>query len=88
MVRTLTALSDPLISQSPCRPEGTGTLRLRSTVHDPLDDIEVCELRGASYIEGDLLSTCRPLARLPAEEFVPYLYGRLDDWSALDTENR
>ena len=87
MVRTLTALSDPLISHSPCRPEGTGTLRLRSTVHDPLADIEVYELRGASYIEGDLLSTCRPLARLPAEEFVPYLYGRLDDWSALDTEN-
>ena len=69
------------------RREGTGTLRLRSTVHDPLADIEICELRGASYIEGDLLSTCRPLARLPAEEFVPYLYGRLDDWSALDTEN-
>ena len=44
-------------------------------------------MRGASYIEGDLLSTCRPLARLPADEFVRYLYGRLDDWSALDTEN-
>ena len=87
MVRTLTALSDPLISHSPCRPEGTGTLRLRSTVHDPLADIEICALRGASYVEGDLLSTCRPLARLPADDFVPYLYGRLDDWSALDTEN-
>ena len=69
------------------RREGTGTLALRSTAHDPLADIEVCTVRGASYIEGDLLSTCRPLARLPADEFVPYLYGRLDDWSLLDTEN-
>jgi acetoacetate decarboxylase len=69
------------------RREGTGELALRSTVHDPLSDLEIREIRGAGYIEGDLLSTCRPLARLPADKFVPYLYGRLDDWSALDTEN-
>ncbi len=70
------------------RREGTATLTLRSTVHDPLADIEIVETMGAAYVEGDLLSTCRPLARLSAEAFVPYLYGRLDDWSVLDTENR
>ncbi len=68
------------------RREGTGRVALRSTVHDPLADIEVVEMRGAAYIEGDLLSTCRALARLPGDAFLPYLYGRLDDWSALDTE--
>ena len=69
------------------RREGSGTLALRSTVHDPLGDLEIREIRGAGYMEGDLLSTCRPLARLPAEDFVPYFSGRNDDWSALDTEN-
>lgn len=66
---------------------GRGSLALGWTVHDPLSDLEVLELRGAAYLEGDLIATCRPLARLPAAAFLPYLYGRLDDWSALDTEN-
>ncbi len=69
------------------RREGTGALQLRSTVHDPLGDLDIREIRSAGYMEGDLLSTCRPLARLPADKFVPYFYGRNDDWSALDTEN-
>jgi len=69
------------------RREGPGTLLLGSSVHDPLADIEVVQLRKATYIEGDLISRCRTIARLPREEFVPYLYGRLDDWTALDTEN-
>lgn len=69
------------------RREGSGALQLRSTVHDPLGDLEIREIRGAGYMEGDLLSTCRPLARLSADAFVPYFYGRNDDWSALDTEN-
>jgi len=55
------------------RREGHGSLALRSTVHDPLGDLEIREIRGAAYLEGDLLSTCRPLARLPAEAFIPYL---------------
>jgi acetoacetate decarboxylase len=69
------------------RKEGPGTLLLGSSVHDPLADIKVVQLRKATYIEGDLISRCRTIARLPGKEFVPYLYGRLDDWTALDTEN-
>jgi acetoacetate decarboxylase len=69
------------------RKEGKGALLLGSSVHDPLADIKVVQLRNATYIEGDLISRCRTIARLPAKEFVPYLYGRLDDWTALDTEN-
>ncbi len=69
------------------RKEGPGALVLGSSVHDPLADIKVVELRNATYIEGDLISRCRTIARLPGKEFVPYLYGRLDDWTALDTEN-
>jgi acetoacetate decarboxylase len=66
--------------------EGTGTLTLRGTVHDPLDEIEIAEVRRSAYIEGDLISSCRALATIPADDFLPYALGRLDDWTALDTE--
>jgi acetoacetate decarboxylase len=65
---------------------GTGTLTLRSTVHDPLDEIEIVSVTGASYIEGDLITSCRAAARIPADDFLPYALGRMDDWSVLDTE--
>jgi hypothetical protein len=60
---------------------------LASSVHDPLGDIPVVTLRQASYIEGDLIARARTIARIPAKAFFPYLYGRLDDWTQLDTEN-
>lgn len=66
--------------------EGEGSLSLKGTVHDPLDEIEVIELVRATYIEGDLIASCRSVASIPADDFVPYAYGRLDDWRALDTE--
>ena len=69
------------------RREGSAVLRLGSTVHDPLGDLEIVKVLRASYIEGDLISKCRAIARLDRQAYVPYLYGRLDDWSKLDTEN-
>jgi hypothetical protein len=69
------------------REEGPGTLLLGSSAYDPVADIKVVQLRKAMYIEDDLTSRCRTIARMPAKEFVPYLYGRLDDWTALNTEN-
>jgi acetoacetate decarboxylase len=65
--------------------EGVGSVRLRGTVHDPLNEIQVVDVRRATYIEGTLDSSCRALARVPAEDFLPYAYGRLDYWPALDT---
>jgi len=65
---------------------GTGSLVLRGTDHDPLDEIEVKEVLGASYLEGDMDSHARSIARIPAAEYLPYYYGRLDDWSLLNTE--
>jgi acetoacetate decarboxylase len=64
---------------------GTGTVRLGGTIHDPLDEIEVVEVRQATYIEGTLAARCRSIARTPADEFLPFAYGRLDYWPALDT---
>lgn len=64
---------------------GSGTLRLGSTVHDPLDELEIVELRSAGYSEGDLAPKARPLITIPAADFVPYAFGRLDYWPALAT---
>jgi acetoacetate decarboxylase len=65
---------------------GTGTIALRSTPNDPLGEIEVVSILGASYTEGDLITSCRAAARIPADDFLPYALGRMDDWSLLDTE--
>ena len=65
---------------------GTGTLTLRSTANDPLGEIEIVSVLGASYVEGDLITSCRAAARIPADAFLPYALGRMDDWSVLDTE--
>ena len=63
--------------------EGVGTLSLGGTVHDPLDELEVVEVRAASYVEGDVEVRSRVLGRIPADAFLPYAYGRLDYWPAL-----
>ncbi|MDP6344335.1 MAG: acetoacetate decarboxylase family protein [Alphaproteobacteria bacterium] len=64
---------------------GSGRLALAGTVHDPLHEIPVLEVVAAGYVEGDFSARCRAIDRIPAAEFLPYAYGRLDDWSALDT---
>ena len=54
------------------RKEGKGALLLGSSVHDPLADIKVVQLRNASYIEGDLISRCRTIARGHADLAFSY----------------
>lgn len=65
---------------------GVGKLRLGRTPHDPISDIDVVSLLGGAYIEGDLYATCRPLMEVSGEAFLPYMHGRNDDWSLLNTE--
>jgi acetoacetate decarboxylase len=67
--------------------EGAGSVVLRGTVHDPLDEIPVRSVKRASYTECDLIGSCEAVATTPAEVFIPYHHGRHDDWSALDTES-
>jgi len=69
----------------PVNRSGSGTLRLDGTVHDPLYELEIVEVRRAGYTEGDLSARARALARIPADEFLPYALGRLDYWPALAT---
>jgi acetoacetate decarboxylase len=65
---------------------GSGTLSLRGTVHDPVDELPIVSIAGASYVECDLIGSCRSVTTVPADVFLPYHHGRHDDWSALDTE--
>lgn len=67
--------------------EGAASVVLRGTVHDPLDELPVRQVIGGRFIEVDLIGQCRAVATTPADVFLPYHYGRHDDWSALDTES-
>jgi acetoacetate decarboxylase len=69
------------------RREGKGSLKLGSNPHDPVGELEIVELRGAAYVEGDLIARARAIGRIPKDAFFPYLLGRMDDWSLLNTEN-
>lgn len=66
--------------------KGRGQLSLGHTVHDPLGEIEIVELLEATYTEGDIYSRCQTLATIHAAEFLPYAYGKIDDWTALNNE--
>ena len=65
---------------------GMATLTLANTVLDPLGEIEILEVLGASYVEADTYSRCQALARIDAEAFLPYAYSKHDDYAALDNE--
>jgi acetoacetate decarboxylase len=65
---------------------GTGTVTLRGNVHDPLHEIPIVSIVGAGFVECDLIAQCEAIATVPADQFLPYHYGRHDDWSELDTE--
>ena len=63
--------------------EGTGTVTLGATVHDPLDEIPVVSVVRAVFQEHDMVGTCEEVATVPADQFLPYYYGRTDDWLAM-----
>ena len=66
--------------------EGTGSVRLSGTPHDPLDEIPVVEVVRGAFLEGDLHARARSVATVPKGDFLPYALGRMDDWSLLSTE--
>jgi acetoacetate decarboxylase len=64
---------------------GAGTVTLGHGNHDPVDEVEVLEIRRTAYGEDESAASCRAVATVPGEAFLPYHYGRQDDWLALDT---
>lgn len=64
---------------------GEGSVVLRGTIHDPLDEVPVRSVLRATFAEHDIEATCEVAASVPAEDFLPYHHGRGDDWLSLDT---
>lgn len=62
--------------------QGKGSIVLRSTIHDPLGDLVVRHLKRVRHFEGDHLTFAKSVATIPAATFLPFAYGRNDDWSA------
>ena len=65
--------------------DGPATLTLTGTELDPVDELPVVEVLRGTYVEGDASATLRTLGTIPADAFLPYAFGRNDDWSLLDT---
>jgi acetoacetate decarboxylase len=78
---------DPIIVHAHFRNEakvmkrGQGKVTLKATPHDPLSEIEVVELKGANYIEGDIYAEAKAIGTVSAEKFLPYAFQNIDDYS-------
>ncbi|WP_435742033.1 acetoacetate decarboxylase family protein [Nocardioides sp. SYSU DS0663] len=64
---------------------GPARLRLQGTVHDPLHELEVLDLRDAVYVETGMKATCAPVESMDPDAFLPLALGRCDYWPALGT---
>lgn len=67
------------------RRKAEASVRLGSTVHDPLGDLEIVEVLGGIYVETGMKASCAPVGTLDADAFLPLALGRADYWPALVT---
>jgi acetoacetate decarboxylase len=59
--------------------QGTGTIIFRESAHDPVIDIPVLEILSASLSESETHTRAEVVATVPATDFLPYAYGKIDD---------
>lgn len=77
------------VDSSEKRP-GVGSVVLGGSPHDPFDELPVLEVLNASYAISDM-GNAHPIgdsylrAVIPKEDYLPFHYGHLDDWSAHNT---
>jgi acetoacetate decarboxylase len=67
---------------------GTGTITFRESTHDPIVDVPVLSVLGATLSEGEVFTTAEVVATVPAEKFLPYAFGKSDDmtvWALAET---
>ena len=78
---------DPIIVHAHFRNEfkvmkrGAGKVTLKATPHDPLPEIEIVELMGATYSEGDIYAEAKAIGTVAAAKFLPYAFQNIDDYS-------
>jgi acetoacetate decarboxylase len=64
----------------------TGRLVLRASPFDPVDEVPIEEILGAEYQQHTMDVECESIASVPAEQFLPFHLGRIDDPLLLNTE--
>jgi acetoacetate decarboxylase len=64
---------------------GDGAIEIGGTVDDPVDEIPILSVGQAVFAEVDNTARCREAATVPADDFLPFHYGRVYDWLALGT---
>jgi acetoacetate decarboxylase len=69
------------------RYSGGGRVELRDTPHDPMSDLVVDEVLGATYAEGQARATVSTLGSIPGAEFLPFALARIDDPTVLVTSH-
>ena len=62
---------------------GAGEVILRESPHDPVVDVPVVRVLGAAYTEGETRTFGSVLARIDADAFLPYAFGKMDDLTLL-----
>jgi acetoacetate decarboxylase len=63
---------------------GQGKVTFRPSDQDPVSEIEVVKLCGATYFEGDIHAEARRLvATVEAARFMPYAFQNIDNYSAI-----
>ncbi|MCK6564029.1 MAG: acetoacetate decarboxylase family protein [Dehalococcoidia bacterium] len=58
---------------------GEGTVTFRESHHDPVIDIPVLSVTGATLSVGESRTSAEVVTTVPASEFLPYAYGKIDD---------
>ncbi len=58
---------------------GEGTITFRESRHDPVIDLPVLSVTGATLSEGETHTSAEAVTTVPAKDFLPYAYGKLDD---------
>lgn len=63
--------------------EGSGTLLLRSSELDPVESVPVLQMIRTEYQEHDIAASAEVAGTVDAESFLPFHYGRQDDFFVL-----
>ncbi|MCS7296562.1 MAG: acetoacetate decarboxylase family protein [Chloroflexota bacterium] len=58
---------------------GQASVTLRDSPHDPLFDIPIRKVLGAAYSEGQMETEGRVVAKVPADQFLPFAFAKVDD---------
>jgi acetoacetate decarboxylase len=61
---------------------GEGAITFRESRHDPVADLPVISMQGASLAESETRTEARVVARVSARDFLPYAFGKMDDLTA------